>query len=111
MHLHIAGADVNLIAFRLQTMIMRLFAVMLAFNIELNGTIVTRRETKKTVRQTFVAFLVPFQVTQNFFTFAQHFIHTQTQNVQTMEMFTQLIDAALFVIAFHERRILGQIFT
>lgn len=111
MHLHIAGADVNFIAFRLQTMVVRLLAVVLAFDVELNRTVVTRRETEETVRQTFVAFLVPFQVTQNFFAFAQHLVHAQTQNIQTMEMLTQFIDAALFVVAFHERRILGQIFT
>lgn len=111
MHLHITGADVDFIAFRLQTMIVRLFAIVLAFNVKLNGTIVTGRETEETVRQAFVAFLVPFQVAQNFFAFAQHLIHAQTQNIQTMEMLTQFIDAALLVVAFHERRILGQIFT
>lgn len=103
MHLHITGADVNFIAFRLQTVIVRLFAIVLAFNVELNGTIVTGRKTEKTVRQAFVAFLVPFQVAQDFFTFAQHLVHAQTQNVQTMEMLTQFIDAALFVVAFHKR--------
>lgn len=44
MHLHVAGADVNFIAFRLQAVIVRLLAVVLAFHIELNRTIVTGRE-------------------------------------------------------------------
>lgn len=42
MHLHIAGADVDFVTFPLQTMIVRLFAVVRTFRIELNRTIVTR---------------------------------------------------------------------
>lgn len=41
MHLYIAGADVDLITFALQAMVVRLFAVMLALA-KLDGTVVGR---------------------------------------------------------------------
>lgn len=85
MHLYITGANINLITFALQTMVMRLLAVVLAFA-KLYRTVVGRRESQESMRQTLTALLVPLQVAHDFLALAHNLIDSQAKHFRTVEM-------------------------
>lgn len=58
--------------------------------------------------QTFVAFLVPFQVSYDFLFFAQYF--AETRGIVAVIMFAHIFGDALLIVAVEKRRELFQIF-
>lgn len=74
-HLHVRRANVHLVAVRLQTVVVRLFALVRTRGV-LWRTVVARREPQEAVVQALVALLVPLQVANDLLLFGQDFAQT-----------------------------------
>lgn len=107
MHLYVTGAYVYFITIVLQAMVMRLLPIMCTVQ-KLRCTIVTRRKSQKSVRQTLIPFFVPLWMATDLFLFAEHF--ATARYIVAMVMFTNIFGNALIVVTVQEWLIFFEIF-
>jgi hypothetical protein len=107
MHLNIACWDVNLVAFILDTMVMRLFAIMLTITV-LYGAIIWWCESQKSMTEWFCSFFVPFKMTNDLFLFVQYLV--VALNIIAMIMITLILTSTFLITTFSIRLVFCQIF-
>lgn len=96
MHLHVAGADVDLITVLVHAVVVRVLVVVLALPV-LDAAVVRRREPVEAILERFLPLLVPLEMANDFVLLVQDL--PPAERVVAVEVLVQIFILALFLVA------------